>query len=767
MRGTRLFFVWGPAMPATAELLDCVRKRNSRTGLVTADRYFREVEGCFDGGVCPIKGTGQVSETHWRKALEEAESRLTYTGPGMRVLKRSVTKAKAEDGILQFDAIVTTPRRDRDGDILDTKGARLDLKSPLLWQHMGMSPIGATVKQLSQTARALKARFVIGDTALGRDAATLVKLGALRISHGFDPTEFEALEDDEGYLFKAFDIFEVSLVSIPSNVDAVITSFDGKSFHSDLVKGWYDGVRRKSGRRRSSVATVPADVGCRCDKGRLPDFDGSKERDSRVVQKDFDVERQHLEASRLEYDWISRYCSCEVKQLVNLGTFASRIKMGSFLTGLRIALKDTHEVDARRLTGSGLETPLEYETIQLNSRQSDHFLVDGISFRKMSDGTCFAVKLDRGWGGEGVEIYSSRKDQEKVASILSDAWKWADDNNFLKGEAFSLCGEFLAKTSEEWGDLFLDPANEREVKRSVDLLNSKGKGTPNRGQVFMGPPGTGKTLAGRLMRNHADATFIWVAGKDSYYFGGTGAILESYELAKELAPAIVFMEDIDASFGRHTVDVLKGEMDGIGRSSGIITVLTTNHPQNFPEALLDRPGRFHDVLKFDLPDEKIRKAMLTKWMPEQSAKARATTVEQTKGYSGAHLYELCQYAKSLQETDELDADASVVKALQKISDQRELIDQELMRDRTLAHRRRNHNESPLTKRAIISKSFGADGAVVRNRPFSVVEREYFAELAKRDANAQRRAHRHVSLILRASEEHEEAKEFEDVLSLFS
>lgn len=288
----------------TAELLDAIRARKSRSGIVTADRYFREIEGCFDGGFCPIENAGAKSEAEWRKALADAESKLTYAHPRMRVLKRTVKNAPAGEGILQFDCIVTTPRKDHDGDILLTKGAKLNKAAPLLWQHAHMMPIGKVVKQLKQTDEALHARCVIADTALGRDAATLVKLGALRISHGFEPTEWEPLkEDEDGYLFKAFNIFEVSLVSLPSNEDAVITALASKSFDSALVRGWQKSV---TGCRCKGRVSVPAEITADGTGASLPKFDGSKERDSRITQKDFDVERQHVEAAKLEYDWISR-----------------------------------------------------------------------------------------------------------------------------------------------------------------------------------------------------------------------------------------------------------------------------------------------------------------------------------------------------------------------------------------------------------------------------------------------------------------------------
>jgi SpoVK/Ycf46/Vps4 family AAA+-type ATPase len=238
------------------------------------------------------------------------------------------------------------------------------------------------------------------------------------------------------------------------------------------------------------------------------------------------------------------------------------------------------------------------------------------------------------------------------------------------------------------------------------------------------------------------------------------------DLAKELSPAIIAMEDIDASFTRHTIDVLKTEMDGVSRSSGITTILTTNHPKSFPEALLDRPGRFHDVLKFDLPEDGVRKAMLEKWLPDLSTKACLKAVSDTKGYSGAHVYELCEYAKSLREQDEIGIDDAVTKALRKIADQRELINQELMSGRTYAERRRSFEADPPPQAPTVTKSFVSEGGELKSpRTFSDVETEYLAALAKADTDVLRKAHRHVSLILRSAEELEEARELDSLMSV--
>jgi len=193
--------------------------------------------------------------------------------------------------------------------------------------------------------------------------------------------------------------------------------------------------------------------------------------------------------------------------------------------------------------------------------------------------------------------------------------------------------------------------------------------------ILMGPPGTGKTLSARIMRNMADATFIWVSARDFWNAGSYGAFTHSFDLARELAPTVLCFEDVDSWMDRRggTEDLLKSEMDGMGRSSGVLTLLTTNYPENIPDTLIDRPGRFHDVLLFDLPDRKTRGEMLAAWLPEAAETDRRKVVDRTDGYSGAHMYELCVYATTLQEETEALIGECLVKAVDKIEEQRELI----------------------------------------------------------------------------------------------
>jgi len=88
-----------------------------------------------------------------------------------------------------------------------------------------------------------------------------------------------------------------------------------------------------------------------------------------------------------------------------------------------------------------------------------------------------------------------------------------------------------------------------------------------------------------------------------------------------------------------------------------VTVLTTNTPDRFPDALIDRPGRFHEVLEFGLPDEPLRKVMLTTWVGGQviDDEVLGRLVRATEGFSGAYMAELVAYALRLMEDGGPDA----------------------------------------------------------------------------------------------------------------
>ncbi len=163
--------------------------------------------------------------------------------------------------IALFPAVITSTRQDRDGDILETEGAELDPKAPLLYQHMPFENIGRLLKQGERTSKRLTGEFSLCGTPLGEDCAMLAEHGALRISHGFTADEFEPLDEQEyeipGFRVLKFQILEVSLVSIPSNPDAEITAFSRNKFKHPLTKA----VAGAKYNERQVLSPVTIDVG--------------------------------------------------------------------------------------------------------------------------------------------------------------------------------------------------------------------------------------------------------------------------------------------------------------------------------------------------------------------------------------------------------------------------------------------------------------------------------------------------------------------------
>lgn len=400
---------------------------------------------------------------------------------------------------------------------------------------------------------------------------------------------------------------------------------------------------------------------------------------NRRWSKAFDIDRVQIEVSTIEQGLASKYLGVEVKYVEQRSVGVSSFRMGQWLTAIDDLLREEQwqVEDVRALDRHGKETPPTYEMVQLNSTLSHDFLVDGIRFMKrVENGQEVRAVLGVAASWYGLDLVTYGVKATGLASSLMQAMGTRSKAlNFLKGEAFALCGEFLPKTAEGFADLFLAPANQAAVERVVKLVNERGASLENRGMILMGPPGTGKTLAARIMRNVADSTFIWVSARDFWYSGVFGGITEAFDLARECAPSILVFEDIDNWLSDGSMDLLKTEMDGVGRSTGVVTILTTNYPEQLPAALLDRPGRFHDALKFGLPDGAVRKAMIAKWLPALDAVSTVKAVDATKGYSGAHVRELCRFAEIIEEQEALPLSSAIERAIAKLVEQRELINQ--------------------------------------------------------------------------------------------
>ncbi len=210
----------------------------------------------------------------------------------------------------------------------------------------------------------------------------------------------------------------------------------------------------------------------------------------------------------------------------------------------------------------------------------------------------------------------------------------------------------------------------QELEEVVDFLRDPAKYTAMgaripHGLLLVGPPGTGKTLLARATAGEAGVQFLSISGSDFVeMFVGVGAsrVRDLFEQAKKLAPAIIFIDEIDAvgrkrgsgMGGGHdereqTLNQLLVEMDGFGTTEGIIVLAATNRPDILDPALL-RPGRFDRQIQVNRPDVKGREDILkvhAKGKRLDESVNLHTIARSTAGFTGADLSNLLNEAAIL------------------------------------------------------------------------------------------------------------------------
>ena len=194
----------------------------------------------------------------------------------------------------------------------------------------------------------------------------------------------------------------------------------------------------------------------------------------------------------------------------------------------------------------------------------------------------------------------------------------------------------------------------REFLASPDKFHKVGARIP-RGVLLYGPPGTGKTLLAKAVAGEAKAPFFSISGSEfmELYVGvGASRVRELFERAKKNAPAIIFVDEIDA-VGRHrgsgigggndereqTLNQLLVEMDGFDERANIILIAATNRPDILDPALL-RPGRFDRQIAVEAPDLKGREAILKVHAQGKPLTAQVDLrqiAKRTPGFTGADL----------------------------------------------------------------------------------------------------------------------------------
>ena len=305
------------------------------------------------------------------------------------------------------------------------------------------------------------------------------------------------------------------------------------------------------------------------------------------------------------------------------------------------------------------EVPPTYHEFQVGKDDKESMLIKGVIFASDEVGNKYVFNLIPYTEDYSVE-FECYFDSSKTK--FKDFWKnvedYFDEFGPLRNQKIDSNWKFVEYEEKTWDSIVISEKNKKMIDRHIvnfiDLIDTyKQKRLPaSRGILISGPPGTGKTLCCETIMSMVDATTIYVTS-DS--IDSIGQIKGLYKLARRLSPSLVIIEDIDTLGGLDRRErgnhPLLGEflncLSGVGGNDGVITIATTNYPENIDIALGDRPGRFDLRVKFGYPDKELRGYILEKYLKEFETKGKlnlSKIIKETENMSGAYLKEVIMVA---------------------------------------------------------------------------------------------------------------------------
>jgi len=321
-----------------------------------------------------------------------------------------------------------------------------------------------------------------------------------------------------------------------------------------------------------------------------------------------------------------------------------------------------------RVEGNNLKIILKDETKQLSRKEAESSLTESLVNYGVNPEKLGAVNMELKREG-GMAYWAGSILPFVLPFLIIGFFLWFMMRSAQRGtsQAFTFAkakAKLFGPQGKKQDVTFKDVANAVEAKSElleiVEFLKRPKKfldmgATIPRGVLLMGAPGTGKTLLARAVSGEAEVPFFSISGSEFVeMFVGVGAarVRDLFETAKKSAPAIIFIDEIDA-VGRlrgaglgggndereQTLNQILSEMDGFERETNVIVIAATNRPDVLDPALL-RPGRFDRRVVIDEPDIKAREEILiihAKGKPLVKNVDLHVVAQRTPGFSGADL----------------------------------------------------------------------------------------------------------------------------------
>jgi len=288
---------------------------------------------------------------------------------------------------------------------------------------------------------------------------------------------------------------------------------------------------------------------------------------------------------------------------------------------------------------------------------------------RSSNGTVFQVSVNTHLNAEklkpGTRV-ALNQDSLSIVDVLSDAW-----DPLVSG------AEMIERPEVRYSEIGGLDEQLEAMREAIELplekpdLFRKVGIEPPKGILLVGPPGCGKTMIAKAVASQTKATFIRMVGSElaQKYIGEGGRMVrELFSLAKEKAPAIIFLDEIDAIGAKRldsatsgdrevqrTLMQLLAELDGFDSLEDVKIIAATNRVDILDDALL-RPGRFDRLVEIPLPDEDGRKSIISIHLKGMN-KSRinlSRIIEETEGFSGAEIRATCVEAGMVAIRDERD-----------------------------------------------------------------------------------------------------------------